>query len=223
MSELNTNAIPRPAAYEHPASRHTTAPAPTTNAKTISSNALLASTSVFSENETIGPQNEFEHCCDAVWKLVNEQFGALLDFQNTYGVECCSDNAVGNVILCGIEEKICPESSFETKLNALRALLEIGMTVMWASSDEFAQKTRAGPVPLQIGGAIHDIVERMTIEERSMVWQVEDWANDVEHLQEASTTQDVHFYLMNGAIELCRSAAENSAIEVSACKIENDN
>jgi hypothetical protein len=125
--------------------------------------------------------------------------------------------------LCGIEEKICPESSFETKLNALRALLEIGMTVMWASSDEFAQKTRAGPVPLQIGGAIHDIVERMTIEERSMVWQVEDWANDVEHLQEASTTQDVHFYLMNGAIELCRSAAENSAIEVSACKIENDN
>jgi hypothetical protein len=59
----------------------------------------------------------FEHCCEAVWRLVNEEPGGRKNFKKNYGVMFRKCDAVENIIEHGIHRPAVADASFETKFN----------------------------------------------------------------------------------------------------------
>ncbi|KAN0096288.1 hypothetical protein V8E51_015093 [Hyaloscypha variabilis] len=132
-----------------------------------------------------------------------------------YGLQHSRFDALGTIIYTHIQRKAVRRASFEARSNALHALLEIGMSIMWASSSDFAKDARANPIPKEIGNAPAIILSGMTKEEKKSVSQTKDWLEDVENLQKSAGEDDVNFCL-SSAMLLCRLAGGKTASEVSA-------
>lgn len=108
---------------------------------------------------------------DTVCTIVNEEPGGRKDFKKTYGVAYRKCDAVEDIIEHGIDKKIRPESYFESKYNALIALVEIGNDVLDAVPSEFAKETRNGGATRKITDAMARILETLSNNEKRQVLQ----------------------------------------------------
>jgi len=121
-----------------------------TNASKTSVTGSLPRTlsTLFNAREKEAPtRNEFEHCCDAVWRFVNELPIDAKYSRSYHGLQHRRFDALGTIIYTKIQRKAVRSSSFQTRFNAIYALLEIGMGILWPTSSDFAEDIRNGPVP----------------------------------------------------------------------------
>jgi hypothetical protein len=159
----------------------------------------------------------FEHCCEAVWCLVNEAPGGRKNFKN-YGVVFGKCDAVEDIIEQGIYGPALADAKFETRFNGLCALRDIGISIMGAVPSSFAKETRYSQAPRKIGDAMEAIIEDMTQEEKVLVWQSEGWVGDMRELKKALASYGVDFGV-DEIIEMCRPNAEDEVEQANSGRI----
>ena len=161
----------------------------------------------------------FEHCCEAVWCLVNEEPGGRKNFKKNYGVFRKCD-ALEDIIEQGIHGPAAADANFETKFNGLCALRDIGISIMGAVPSSFAKETRYSQAPQKIGDAMEAIIEDMTQEEKDLVWQSEGWVEDMRGLKKELASYGVDFGV-DEIIEMCRPNAEDEVEQANSGRIRS--
>ncbi|KAF4627373.1 hypothetical protein G7Y89_g10783 [Cudoniella acicularis] len=152
---------------------------------------------------------KFDHCVEAVTKMMNEKFTNRTGFKATYGVHYYKHSAIEDIIKHGIQkmiEKEAATTSFETKMNALIALKDISFAILHAKPSKFASTTRNSEVTqAKIRDLMVDIVKLMTASEKGKLLANEKWLSEMQTLKEEGDRYGVKFVDPDAILSLCRS------------------